>query len=40
MFISLNFHGQALKDLTSLNSEFVPVLDYLVQYKPELGYLL
>ena len=33
-------HSEILPEICQLNSQFVPVLNYIQTYKPELGYLL
>lgn len=33
-------HGQIIHDLKLLNSAFLPVLDYNIAFKPELGLTL
>lgn len=40
LFLSMPHHKTILADLTTLNKEFLPVLDYLVCFKSELGQLL
>lgn len=40
LFRNLPFHGEILQNLNVLNQAFVPVLDYNICYKPELGLCL
>ena len=40
LFHLMPIHSEILPEICQLNSQFVPVLNYITTYKPELGYLL
>lgn len=40
LFSEMPYHKDVLRDVNKLNTAFLPVLDYLVVYKSEMGLIL
>jgi hypothetical protein len=39
LFKEMPIHSKILPEITRLNEQFIPVMNYVATYKPELGYL-